>query len=123
MKQPSAKTRLEMGAGRAVLCVFWQVELQHPPSAGPGVSEHMHGVLCQYSSDRLSHTHYRDGLEQLMCQWSLLGGCVFSRLMNRHDTMGSLELPEPGGLFNSNKNKAVHVHIHGNVHRVGDGII
>lgn len=56
-----------------------------------------------------------------MCQWSLLWGCVFSRLMNRRDTMSSSELPEPGGLFNSNKNKAMHVHIHGNVRKVGDG--
>lgn len=104
----------------AVFCLLRQVELQHPQCAGPGVSEHMQGVLCECSSDRLSHTHYCDGLEQLMCQWSLLGGCVFSRLMNRRDTMSSSELPEPGGLFNSNKNKAMHVHIHGKVHRVGD---
>lgn len=33
-----------------------------------------------------------------MCQWPLLGGCVFSGLMNRHTTTtGSSELPGPEG--------------------------
>lgn len=96
----------------AFWCSEGQVELQRalltarfPPSlpgvpawAGcsrsPGVQA---GVLPNRSGDRLSRSHYCDGLEQLMCQWPLLGGCVFSGLMNRHTTTGSSELPGPGG--------------------------
>lgn len=41
--------------------------------------------------------HYRDGSQQLMCQWPLPGGCVFSGLMNRHSTTGSSEPRGPAG--------------------------
>lgn len=52
--------------------------------------------LCpDRSGDRaITACHYRDGSRQLMCQWPLPGGCVFSALMNRLSTAGS---SGPGG--------------------------
>lgn len=64
------------------------------------------GERCRRCGVRLSRTRYCDGLEQLMCQWSLLGGRVFSGLMNRRAVMGSSQPPGPGGLFGGKKGDA-----------------
>lgn len=64
------------------------------------------GERCRRCGARLSRTRYCDGSEQLMCQWSLLGGRVFSGLMNRRAVMGSSQPPGPGGLFGGKKGDA-----------------
>lgn len=93
--------RLEMRVGRAVLCFSVHRGAggaaesppcsQTPPRVQAPGSPHVPGalaapyaagVLPNHSGDRLSCSHYHDGSEQLMCQWPLLGGCVFSGLMN-----------------------------------------